>query len=94
MSTELKITKEAVLAAAAKCSTAKATLETLFPEVFEPMRLRSEDLQLESFGLTHKTKGGYLLDWSVKGRDYIELRQPDRYSYHIDNDRLYITPKK
>lgn len=32
---ELKITKDKVLAAAAKCSTAKATLETLFPEVFE-----------------------------------------------------------
>jgi hypothetical protein len=32
---ELKITKDKVLAAAAKCSTAKATLETLFPEAFE-----------------------------------------------------------
>ena len=40
---ELKITKDKVLAAAAKCSTAKATLETLFPECFEkeglPLRL-------------------------------------------------------
>lgn len=32
---ELKITKERILEAASKCSTAKATLETLFPEVFE-----------------------------------------------------------
>lgn len=32
---KLEITKEKVLAAAAKCSTAKATLVTLFPEVFE-----------------------------------------------------------
>lgn len=32
---KLEITKEKVLAAAAKCSTAKATLQTLFPEVFE-----------------------------------------------------------
>lgn len=32
---ELKITKEKVLAAAAKCSTAKETLQTLFPEAFE-----------------------------------------------------------
>ena len=32
---ELKTTKDKVLAAAAKCSTAKATLETLFPEAFE-----------------------------------------------------------
>lgn len=33
--TELKITKEKVLAAAAKCSTAKETLKTLFPEAFD-----------------------------------------------------------
>lgn len=32
---ELKITKEKVLEAALKCSTAKATLTTLFPECFE-----------------------------------------------------------
>lgn len=32
---ELQITKEKVLAAAAKCSTAKAILETLFPEIFK-----------------------------------------------------------
>ena len=35
---ELKITKEKVLAAAAKCSTAKETLQTLFPEAFEPVK--------------------------------------------------------
>lgn len=32
---ELKITKEKVLEAAAKCSQAKETLKTLFPEVFD-----------------------------------------------------------
>jgi len=32
---ELTITKEKVLEAASKCSTAKATLEVLFPEVFK-----------------------------------------------------------
>lgn len=32
---EFKITKERILAAANKCGTAKATLETLFPEAFE-----------------------------------------------------------
>lgn len=31
----LEITKEKVLEAAAKCSTAKATLQVLFPEAFE-----------------------------------------------------------
>lgn len=35
MSTELKITKERVLKAAEKCSTAKDTLKELFPEAFE-----------------------------------------------------------
>lgn len=35
---EFKITKDRVLAAAAKCSTAKATLEILFPEAFEDER--------------------------------------------------------
>jgi len=32
---ELKTTKEKVIEAASKCSTAKATLEVLFPEAFE-----------------------------------------------------------
>jgi hypothetical protein len=32
---KLEITKEKVLEAASKCQTAKATLKTLFPEVFE-----------------------------------------------------------
>jgi len=32
---ELTITKEKVLEAASKCSTAKATLQVLFPEVFK-----------------------------------------------------------
>ena len=32
---KLEITKEKVLEAASKCSTAKATLQTLFPECFD-----------------------------------------------------------
>lgn len=36
MSQELKITKERVLKAAEKCSTAKDTLKELFPEAFDP----------------------------------------------------------
>lgn len=35
---KLEITKEKVLEAASKCSTAKATLETLFPEAFKTDR--------------------------------------------------------
>lgn len=36
MNDELKITKAAVLEAASKCSTAKATLQVLFPDAFKP----------------------------------------------------------
>lgn len=32
---DIKISKERILEAASKCSTAKATLEVLFPEVFK-----------------------------------------------------------
>lgn len=35
MSDELKVTKAAVLEAASKCSTAKATLQVLFPDAFK-----------------------------------------------------------
>lgn len=36
MTDELKVTKAAVLEAASKCSTVKATLQVLFPEAFKP----------------------------------------------------------
>lgn len=36
MTDELKVTKAAVLEAASKCSTAKATLQVLFPDAFKP----------------------------------------------------------
>lgn len=35
MNNDLKISKERILEAASKCSTAKETLKTLFPEVFK-----------------------------------------------------------
>ena len=58
---ELKITKDKVLAAAAKCSTAKATLETLFPEAF--MEEKYFDFG-ESFNL--KTSGEpFKIGWEI-----------------------------
>jgi len=48
---ELKITKEKVLEAASKCSTAKATLQTLFPECFV------DDIIIPKF-VDIKTKSG------------------------------------
>ncbi len=49
---DLKITKEKVREAAAKCSTAAATLKTLFPEVFEK---KDEPLKIASSlaGIAH-----------------------------------------
>ncbi len=48
MSDELKVTKAAVLEAASKCSTAKATLQVLFPDAF-----KKEDEPFE-FGDKHE----------------------------------------
>lgn len=57
----LTITKERVLQAAAKCSTAKATLETLFPEAF--MEEKYFDFG-ESFNL--KTSGEpFKIGWEI-----------------------------
>lgn len=53
---KLEITKEKVLEAAAKCSTAKEILETLFPEVFDVVIMHK-------FG--ERFRGGLL------GQDYI-----------------------
>lgn len=46
---KLEITKEKVLEAAAKCETAKETLKTLFPEVFED----DKSINLLKPGFTH-----------------------------------------
>jgi len=48
---KLEITKEKVLEAASKCSTAKETLKTLFPEVF-----------VEDKSVKIKQKDGYYFD--------------------------------
>lgn len=53
MNNELKISKERVLEAASKCSTAKQTLETLFPEVFEE--------ESKYFDLTALIEGRYII---------------------------------
>jgi len=56
----LTITKERVLQAAAKCSTAKATLETLFPEAFEEVQIvLDNDIHRPGF----RFKDGYHLLW-------------------------------
>lgn len=62
---EFKITKERILAAAAKCGTAKATLETLFPEAFEKKFIRADFFEIR--------KGGVLIGCGVNSRDDADM---------------------
>lgn len=70
---ELKITKERILEAAAKCSQAKDTLKTLFPEAFEEdkkVSLLFDDLKIENrteglLAISDK-KGQYILQTARK----------------------------
>lgn len=55
----LTITKEKVLEAAAKCETAKRTLEVLFPEVFESNQKRKELVLLLAEWINHENHGNY-----------------------------------
>lgn len=58
----LQITKEKVLEAAAKCSTAKETLKVLFPEVFEEEKLvEIGDIRRGAGQYEYYLKGGELL---------------------------------
>lgn len=57
MSDELKVTKAAVLEAASKCSTAKATLQVLFPDAF-----KKDD---EPFGFSEGDKLSRFIEESV-----------------------------
>lgn len=65
---ELKITKEKVLDAASKCSTAKAILEVLFPEAFQDKfnsnKIYAMQGSSSKFKL-HKVKG------SLKDEDHL-----------------------
>lgn len=68
---KLEITKEKILEAASKCSVAKETLKTLFPEVFEDDRY----LDLNSF-LTP----GYRCILDSDGHTMIDIRASGKYT--------------
>ena len=86
---ELKITKEKVLEAASKCSTAKATLITLFPECFV------DDLKIPKFEPI-KTASGYRLIENAVG-DGRRFWLSDVFNWSISNDLCggyLLTPTK
>lgn len=90
---ELKITKDKVLAAAAKCSTAKATLETLFPEAFEEEK---EDIVFdEQFGMPGlKYKNGRHLVWLSPSKKDIYLDKSQSWSIVDEGTVLKLIPTR
>ena len=90
---ELKITKDKVLAAAAKCSTAKATLETLFPEAFEEEK---EDIVFdEQFCMPGlKYKNGRHLVWLSPSKKDIYLDKSQSWSIVDEGTVLKLIPTR
>ncbi|HOV34615.1 MAG TPA: hypothetical protein PLS56_01315 [Candidatus Dojkabacteria bacterium] len=74
---ELKVTKEKVLEAASKCSTARETLKTLFPEAFEEEYwLDLSKLKVEPSDNTQIFIGSSVLQaTSDKSTSLIEIRR-------------------
>lgn len=102
---KLEITKEKVLEAASKCSTAKETLKTLFPEVFEDDKYLDLAKNQESCANFE----AYLLPKSTDGKPIIRITTyDDKYrgkAFWLDgdfnwelvvkhDDRLLIPTKK
>lgn len=77
MSDKLTITKEKVLAAASKCATAKATLEVLFPEVFE----QDEKVEFQIFPDIKSISGDRLIENRRTSRNMVWLG--DRFTWEI-----------
>ena len=92
---ELKITKQRVLDAAARCGTAKATLETLFPEAFQSANC----IPLEKQVFKSINGDGILTTpcWREGYENLIALN--DRYDYKLTmgplglSQYLRVTPK-
>jgi hypothetical protein len=92
--TELKITKERILEAASKCSTAKETLKTLFPEVFQQSVDFSDLPNISLLGSEYpKIEPRFFGEFAGKG-----LWLDDCYDWEIKTDkknqRILIPTKK
>ena len=96
MSTELKITKEAVLAAAAKCNTAKETLKTLFPEVF---KVDSKPIVPRGWQIDHPN-GREMLMWACRDLESNHILLGVAFDFEIVQSSEYggkylkVTPNK
>lgn len=75
--TELKITKEKVLEAAAKCSTAKATLQTLFPEVFKEEKY----FDLTKLSKTHFLDNDDCIKAGFSSNTVLQIRTGGTYAF-------------
>lgn len=84
---ELKITQEKVLAAAAKCSTAKAALETLFPEAFKEEEI---DIKVRSGGDGNLyNKAGEVYGRMETGDYFFQVRSGGKYN----EKGFFLNPK-
>lgn len=88
---KLEITKEKVLEAASKCSQAKETLKTLFPEVFGENMVVVTDDDCGWPGLKLVGGGKYLL-WHIPNTNYIRL-DTTRFDWIIEGEKLIPTKK-
>lgn len=98
MNNDLKISKERVLEAASKCSTAKETLKTLFPEAFEEKskyfdlnHLRKHENMI--FGSEESKRAGFKDGYFMQVRGLGEYRgkafylRPE-YNWELIHDEL------
>lgn len=87
---ELKITKEKILEAASKCSTAKEILKTLFPEVFENNKYfdldRLETSELKNIGIFSEKSS---IEAGFKDNSFLEIRNCGYYR----NKGFYLSSK-
>jgi hypothetical protein len=98
---KLEITKERILAAAAKCSTAKQTLQTLFPEAFEDDKyfyLRGGPVDGLSLFIPNGTSGNSMISIRAYG-EYVDksFYLNTRYNWEIKtdtHDNLCLIPTK
>lgn len=91
----LETTKDALHAAASKCSQVREVLQDLFPQYFEPeINLREIDFQyygISGWILCDSVYGNILLDNSEANSNKIKLRSfNDSYRWKIEGNYLVL----
>jgi len=82
---KLEITKEKVLEAASKCSQAKETLKTLFPEVFEDEKVK---ITYEIDGVKINGKTAITTEDGAFGEQGVEFHLDSRWSWKIERGSI------